>query len=190
MIQKCLMAFVCLCSVCLCSAFGANPAVAESSAIPAKPQFEIYCQTPNSFARFYSDDDFVYFSYSDQYGFNNFPVYEGVVTPPMMPFLNQAITELKDFNGYLYVSWPRSKCSFDAARPFLLDCSGRGEIRSPILSKITTSGISISIESTERIDMKYDRLKVNWGLDSEQNGYNHYFLAFPFNRQACHAKHR
>lgn len=151
--------------------------------------FLLVCAMSVAAGKIWSEGDKVYFRYEDRLGKINFPIYEGVVTPPMGPMLDYAAKDLEVFDGLVLVAWDKKDCRWDVARPGLIECSGRGEFLAPReVQGLTTNGISTTIERSERLSLQWERVKFNWGVDSQKQYYVHHFVTFPFNRAQCTAK--
>jgi len=149
--------------------------------------FLLVCAMSMATGKIWLQDDKVYFRYDDQIGKLNFPIHEGIVTPPQLTMINQAAQDLSVFDGTVLVSWPKSLCRIDEVRPFLIDCSGRGQILHPQNSGLTTSGIATKIEANESLDFTYDRLKIQWTLATVASPTRYHFVTFPFNKLHCQA---
>lgn len=166
----------------------------STTAAPTSPvddvtQYMLMCGTETATVKIWTENDRVMFRYDDLQGFQNFPLFEGVLTMPMVAYVDKWTKELSVFKGHALASWPRNKCKFDRKRPYLMICSGRGEIQAPAPIAFTTSGVSTLIESSQHMLMDFERVKVTWGIDtnSEPNLYFHYFVTFPFSKQNCQA---
>ncbi|MBX3017743.1 MAG: hypothetical protein KF767_07640 [Bdellovibrionaceae bacterium] len=152
--------------------------------------FLLICAMSVAAGKIWSEGDSVYFRYEDRLGKINFPIYEGVVTPPMGPMLDYAAKDLAVFDGVVLARWDKKNCKWDKARPQLIECSGRGEILAPanVAPGLSTNGISTTIERNERLSLEWERVKFNWGVDSQKEYYVHHFVTFPFNRMNCSGK--
>lgn len=147
------------------------------------------CGNSVSSVKIWTEGERLYFRMDDIVGFKNFPLYDGVVTPVMLPLINRGAEDLKEFDHQVLISWERSQCRFDRARPFLVDCSGRAKIHFPENTQITASGLGVTTERQEHFDLTADLVKFHLGLSTPVANFTHYYLGFPFNRANCRSSY-
>lgn len=145
----------------------------------------IQCASQVAQAKIWSDDKGIHFRLVDTLGFDDFPLYEGVVNTAMMPYLERESKDLKVIGGELEVLFPKDHCKWDSKRKDLVLCSGGGRIVAPQTKDLHVSDVSTTVETDQRLDLSYQRIKFNMGLDTATGPYAHYFLAFPFDRTRC-----
>ncbi|MGZ3694069.1 MAG: hypothetical protein ACXWQO_07705, partial [Bdellovibrionota bacterium] len=121
----------------------------------------------------------------DSVGFKNFPIYSGVLTPAMMPLAQRGLKELAPFDGEVDISWDLAKCKVDTARPYLLACSGLGEIAKPLGVAFVATSMSTSTEKMESLDVSATGVQINLGLSTSGSDFMHYFVQFPFDVNHC-----
>lgn len=145
----------------------------------------IQCASQVAQAKIWSDSKGVHFRLVDTLGFDDLPLYEGIVNASMIPYLDQESKDLKVFGGQVEVLFPKDHCKWDSKRKDLVLCSGGGQIVAPQTKNLHVSDVSTTIETDQRLDLSYQRIKFNMGIDTATGPYAHYFLAFPFDRTRC-----
>lgn len=150
--------------------------------------FVLSCALTFASAQIWNESGFLYLRYDAAGGAQNFPIYEGVVTAPMLPGLKAVSDLVNGLDGHFVVRWPENQCQISSEAGFLLDCSGTGEITEPATSGLVSSGLATSLEHTERVNLSYDRLKIHWIIEKAGDSGPVGFVTFPFNSQQCSFK--
>lgn len=176
--------------------------LANSPAHAATPEnFDLTCVNPSgAVVRIFTEADQVKFQFKDigaspdpenpNYA-ANFPLYDGTLTKPMLPIVERSYAELSPLFMGFTAAWPKSQCEVDQARPFLISCKGiTKEIEPQTSSDFGASNVSTYQENGEGLgNISYGVIRVQLGLqsNSKERGFFHYFLGFPFNKEACKA---
>jgi hypothetical protein len=161
---------------------------ALSFAASTPKDFALNCSTSVAGVGLYADGERMRFQLFDGQGFKNFPIYGGIVTPAMMPLINRGLKELAPFDGDVEISWDLAHCKVDPARPYLLACSGLGEIAKPFGVAFVATSMSTSTEKVESLDVNATGVQVNLGLSTSGSDFMHYFVQFPFDQNHCSVK--
>ncbi len=152
---------------------------------PAWAGGEILCGSGHNSAKVWSKEGRVWFRFDDNLGFQNFPIYYGVVTLPMLPLIQRASKELAPFDGAMILSWEESKCQWSETNRLLVQCNGAGKLEFPEGTTFTNTGLSTSVESQERLDLKFGRVHFQLGIDTPKTNYTHHFIDFAFDKERC-----
>jgi hypothetical protein len=154
---------------------------------PSVKGYALTCQTSVSTIRIYSDDSRLYFHLENPQGFENFPIFSGVVTPSVLPKVTRGANELAVFKGDVDISWDLSKCQVDPNEPLLAACIGRGEMTKPKTSELQVTSVSTDITRTQSLLLQSEArmIDVNIGLSTGDKNFTHYFLSFPFDDKHC-----
>jgi len=150
--------------------------------------FALVCTTSVAGMTIYADGDKVRFHLDNPSGFQNFPVFSGVVTQSMFPLVERALKELKVFDGDVDLAWELKNCRIDKDRPLLVSCSGLAEITNPANVpkelEMSVSSLSTSTEYVESLDIADAQVvRVNFGVNTVGGG--HHFVSMPFDAKHC-----
>lgn len=164
---------------------GLNASGSTTGTGASQDQFNILCRSRVSSLQLFTQDDLVYLRFSDGIGFQNFPIFNGSVTPMILPYIQRASEDLKTIDGSLVAVFHRSQCQFDPARPLLVMCNGLGKLEAPEDTQLQANGLSSDLETVERLDLSFSRLNFSIGIDTPQPSFRHYFIKLPFNSADC-----
>lgn len=152
--------------------------------------FRLTCTTSMAGLSLWADGDRFYLHFEDPVGDADFPIYSGNVSPSNVPEVQRAAKELIPFQKQIDMSWDLSKCVVDPARPFLISCSGMGEIAYPENSQFAVTGISTSTEYGQKIGISdYGMVNVTFFLvgkpDDTRTDVMPHYIKFPFDQNHC-----
>jgi hypothetical protein len=162
----------------------------SSSAMAAQTpkDFSLMCTTSVAALSLYSDGTRFHLHLEDSAGFTNFPIYSGVVTPSLLPIIERGSKELAAFDGEVDISWDLAKCKVDPKRPYLVSCSGLGEILKPANVAFAATSMGSSTDKIESLDVEAQTVNVFLGLSTTGTDFMHYFINFPFDSRHCSVK--
>lgn len=144
--------------------------------------FSVACETRQARVTVWSEEDNVLMRFRNPEGFENFPLFEGVVTSRNLFLLKNALEDLKIFKSDITVRWQRDQCERDLSRPFLLACRGQGKILEPLVNGVETYTLSTQVDKQEILASSFETVKFNWVVSV--NG-RHHFITFPFAKETC-----
>jgi hypothetical protein len=150
--------------------------------------FTMTCTTSVAGLALFADGNRFHLHLEDSAGFANFPIYSGVVTPSFLPIVERGLKELAAFDGVVDITWDLAKCKVDPKRPYLVSCSGLGEISKPANVAFVATSMGSSTDKIESLDVEAQTVNVFLGLSTTGTDFMHYFINFPFDSRHCSAK--
>jgi hypothetical protein len=125
------------------------------------------------------------FTYTNIEGKNDFPIYEGVVTPSSMPFIKMAQKELSVIDNKLILEWNIEQCNKPTDNSKIISCDGEAKLIFPEKAKIKSFDFFTSVVEEKTPTFTYEIFKIRLGLDSENM---HYLATMPFDPSNCSVK--
>lgn len=152
---------------------------------PLPANYSIACTTSVAEMDVWSDGQLVHLKMEDSAGFDDFPIYEGTVTPAMLGIISRGATDLKVLDGEMEITWDAKGCTFDPKRPNMMSCKGPGTMSTPKTDSLKVFGLATSSNHEETMEISADVLNIRVTMFTNDQQSVPYFLVFPFAADHC-----
>lgn len=112
-------------------------------------------------------NDKMIFSYTNKEGKKYFPLYSGVVTAKIIPYLKSVRNAVSDIGSKVEFSMPLDQCSVGHQQPYLIKCS---------------NAFSTSLSTEQTFSFSYEKVNVKFTLVVDNKNYE---ISIPFSKERC-----